>query len=615
MEMSKDLIEIIEHYARQFGLPEWLVAGIVLSLLALIALNVLWKGILHLFLWRNQRLLNSDLHPYFSTADVYRATRYYIPTRWQNVAPSEDDEPGRQYIATAKGGKLISLFLKDAFKRDKDNNKYYLILADTGMGKTTFMINLYLAYINQLRMPWNPPKYDIKLFPLGNPKTMEAVARIQEKKNTILLLDAFDEDIKAVHNYEQRMKEILGVAWEFREVVVTCRTQFFPAQKEEPHETGYFTGGDSGEYKFQKLYLSVFDDKDVKKYLHKRFALLNPFTFKKLRRAHEIAKKSPNLVVRPMLLSHIEDLVNSGKDFKFSFQVYETLIERWIERESKKPGIKQAHGSEEKYKEKLYSFSQNLAVNLYQNRDKRGGYFIPKGEKFGDTSGLKLTDIEEESMSETEKRSRSLLNRNAVGDYKFSHKSILEYFLAMRMFSDVDFYLNFDFEGMDAAKRFFLEMLVLKLNKTKGQFLLANGGKKAQPLSNLTINNIGNTKWLKIQQLDRFHVIALRIFQNAEVLVLSDRTRFIFLNTLDQLELEYEQLLQFLQQWQDILHKVGLQDLRDVQSWPDLINLRDQIKVLYKKIPQKVANFVAIDDHFKDVEKLQSLLPNCKIYY
>ncbi|MCB9355323.1 MAG: hypothetical protein H6575_12215 [Lewinellaceae bacterium] len=76
-----------------------------------------------------------------------------------------------------------------------------------------------------------------------------------------------------------------------------------------------------------------------------------------------------------------------------------------MERESKKPGIKQKHGSEENYREKLYSFSQSLAVDLYQNREWRGGYFIPKGEIFRDQSGIQLTDIEEASLTETEKRS------------------------------------------------------------------------------------------------------------------------------------------------------------------------------------------------------------------
>ncbi|MEZ4964450.1 MAG: hypothetical protein R2791_04345 [Saprospiraceae bacterium] len=145
--------------------------------------------------------------------------------------------------------------------------------------------------------------------------------------------------------------------------------------------------------------------------------MLNPFTYRKLRRAHEIAKKSPNLVVRPMLLSRIEDLVNTDKEFKFSFQIYETLIDSWMERESKKPGIKQKHGSEENYREKLYSFSQSLAVDLYQNRD-AGAYFIPKGEWIRRSIRPSTGGYRRSILTETEKRSRSLLNRNAIGDYK-----------------------------------------------------------------------------------------------------------------------------------------------------------------------------------------------------
>ncbi|MCB9355324.1 MAG: hypothetical protein H6575_12220 [Lewinellaceae bacterium] len=91
-------------------------------------------------------------------------------------------------------------------------------------------------------MPWRLPKYDIKLFLLGNPNTLEAVTQIENKGNTILLLDAFDEDIKAMHNYEQRMNEILKIVW-----VPGSGDHLphavFPTQKEEPHETGYFTGG------------------------------------------------------------------------------------------------------------------------------------------------------------------------------------------------------------------------------------------------------------------------------------------------------------------------------------------------------------------------------------
>ena len=41
---------------------------------------------------------------------------------------------------------LTTFNIKDAFDEKKESNKYYLILADSGMGKTTFMINLYVRY-------------------------------------------------------------------------------------------------------------------------------------------------------------------------------------------------------------------------------------------------------------------------------------------------------------------------------------------------------------------------------------------------------------------------------------------------------------------------------------
>ncbi|MCB0530042.1 MAG: hypothetical protein KDC65_16310, partial [Saprospiraceae bacterium] len=464
---------------------------------------------------------------------------------------------------------------------------------------------------------------------------------------------------------------LLKIVWEFREVVITCRTQFFPTQKEEPHETGYFTGGDSGEYKFQKLYLSVFDDKDVRKYLRKRFALLNPFTYRKLRRAHEIAKKSPNLVVRPMLLSRIEDLVNTDKEFKFSFQIYETLIDSWMERESKKPGIKQKHGSEENYREKLYSFSQSLAVDLYQNRDRRGGYFIPKGESFGDQSGLQLADIEEASLTETEKRSRSLLNRNAIGDYKFSHKSILEYFLAKKMLNDPEFYQNFDFEGMEAAKRFSLEMLVAALNETLGQFSLTTDAKRKQPLSGLGINDLEKVKWLNVQQLSSFNILRLQVFSKVKILILTDVGQYkllyllyitflpYMLNRLDMialldrldylgvrylrnrllhidvrdlyemlglrgllLEIELEDPKSLLS-LSDYLYKQS-QSLQSLHELNDLLVLRNRLDPrdfrniqdrLENGEPETLVDLISLNIYLNKVMTLQSLLPNCKIYY
>ncbi len=64
------------------------------------------------------------------------------------------------------------------------------------MGKTEFLINLYLHDLSQFRRP----KYQIKLFPLGLPNIDEEIENIKnDRKKTILLLDAFDEDPQALY--------------------------------------------------------------------------------------------------------------------------------------------------------------------------------------------------------------------------------------------------------------------------------------------------------------------------------------------------------------------------------------------------------------------------------
>jgi len=90
------------------------------------------------------------------------------------------------------------------------NLGFALALADSGMGKTTFMINLYIRYKNAFRLPFAPQKYDIKLFPLGYPNILEDIEKVKDKKNTILLLDALDEDLEAIKDHQKRLNEILS---------------------------------------------------------------------------------------------------------------------------------------------------------------------------------------------------------------------------------------------------------------------------------------------------------------------------------------------------------------------------------------------------------------------
>jgi hypothetical protein len=460
--LLKGLTDLIQQLANNYGLPKIIANQLTIALLLIgLALSIisaftnLFKTLIR---YRNRRILNRNLTPYFSAIDVTNATKYYIPTKFQNVSPSNDEDPGSRYLASAKQ-ELIPVLMKKIFVNSMDHHNYFLILADTGMGKTTFLINLYLTYKNSFHLPWQVPLKSIYLFPLGAPNILNKIANIKEKENSILLLDAFDEDVEAVKEYKTRLGKILEVVNEFAKIIITCRTQFFPSRDEEPHETGYYTYGDSGPIFFQKIYLSVFDNKDVERFLRKRFPLFNIYNIRSYLKARKIVKKCPSLVVRPMLLTYISEFTKEKTNFDYSYQLYEALIAKWIKRESIKRKVLEKFKSSERFEKLLYEFLLHLAWNIYDKSKERGGYFINSSEDF-EIDGLTINELHKEVLDDSDKKTRSLLNRDADGKYKFSHKSIFEYFLAKIVFSHEQEYYRFNFKGMDATKTFFKEMVM-----------------------------------------------------------------------------------------------------------------------------------------------------------
>ena len=55
-------------------------------------------------------------------------------------------------------------------------------------------------------------------------------------------------------------------------VVVTCRTQFFPNREKEPKITGNIKFGvGKKNIEFEKYYISPFNDREILKYLEKKY--------------------------------------------------------------------------------------------------------------------------------------------------------------------------------------------------------------------------------------------------------------------------------------------------------------------------------------------------------
>lgn len=78
----------------------------------------------------------------------------------------------------------------------------------------------------------------------------------------------------AIEGYQKRISDLIDATIGFREVLITCRTQFFTRDEEIPLETGLLKfsptrAGDSKLFVFHKLYLSPFTDQQVSAYLRR----------------------------------------------------------------------------------------------------------------------------------------------------------------------------------------------------------------------------------------------------------------------------------------------------------------------------------------------------------
>jgi formylglycine-generating enzyme required for sulfatase activity len=411
--------------------------------------------------YKNSKAAN-DLAPYFNYQNVKSSRELFIPTQFQNQSPTHEEEPAFSHQFVSKK-LLIPFFMKTAFNEKKESDKFYLVLADSGMGKTTFMINLYAQYTSFFNFG---RKYKIRFYPFGDARILEQIKRIkpEEVSNTILLLDAFDEDKKLNlstepdglsddERFRRRLDEIIETVRDFREVIITSRTQYFSGQENQPYELKIPRFDEKGFHKLAKFYLSPFDSKEITRYLNKKYGVLKFWNRKKKQTATTIINNSPKLMVRPMLLSYIDFLVESKQGFKNTYQIYETLVDKWIEREANKR--KHQTSDREKFKQDLHKYSQLVAVEIYRQRTQTDMLYLEKD------AAIKVARQNNIDLRGYEITGQSLLTRDAEGNWKFAHKSILEFLLAKEAFKYIDFWTELaksDFAGMDMARLFYEEV-------------------------------------------------------------------------------------------------------------------------------------------------------------
>jgi hypothetical protein len=195
----------------------------VMSALAGVVMFVVAKAIP----WLRAKLASRSLAKHFDSQEYHpdvllASVKHYVPHHSTAVDPAGREDYRALHPVTSP----LFEVLDRALER-KAGPKHLLLLADSGMGKTSALINYYARNLRR----WHG-RVQMEMFYLGRADVLERMARVAAKSQKVLLLDALDEDPRAIEDHSARIREIMGAAAEFKAVIITCRSQFFYRDEE-----------------------------------------------------------------------------------------------------------------------------------------------------------------------------------------------------------------------------------------------------------------------------------------------------------------------------------------------------------------------------------------------
>jgi hypothetical protein len=339
---------------------------------------------------------------------IWTLPKYYLAPRIQPTLPAEASIATEKAINSQAAESYINTFFStDALHND--GSRHLFLLADAGMGKTSLMIMVRLLH---LQGKWASVE-KCELLCSSN-VTEERLSAIREKGNTVLLIDALDEDPLGIDRIDARITELIDLTQSFSRVIISCRSQYIPPGKADVfgrHDRQKF-----GSYTVRVAYLSYFTNAEVQTYLEKRFSNLD-----KRQRAAEIVINFKSLQFRPLLLSYIDKIMDSPRPPSEwnEHAIFTAMIHTWLSLEVIKLRTKLKDFSI--LEEDIYSACERLALwlNRKQQRSISNDDFRQLCENDSDMMRVSMLKLS----------GRSLLNWLPHA-WQFAHFSVQEYLVA-----------------------------------------------------------------------------------------------------------------------------------------------------------------------------------------
>jgi serine/threonine-protein kinase len=359
--------------------------------------------------------------------------KHYIPPKCHN---EKRDDKG-----------LLHYYVREWL--NDPERKLLAVLGDYGIGKTSFC---YKFACDMTGSEYVPVVVELKtVMAEGWHEVIQREIRSRAGDSTqspVLILDGFDE-LSRTFDKETVLKEIKNLSkntQEYRKVILTSRTQFFRSGEEEKEtlvqKEFHEIGPRSMTYpRFERIYVSLFDDKQIRRYLDLSLGEMESEKFwnetvKEVFDVKDLARRPIliELIVNDLdAVQNIEGKVTPGK-------VYRTVTERWREREEQRlPQSIVLQHKEEKIAKNIMLFMEELAYWMLTGGKARLHFNTLRDaiSKYFDNETKEMLKLSLDNL-DYQIRNSSFLSRNeAEGYYDFCNRSFIEYFVARKISREI----------------------------------------------------------------------------------------------------------------------------------------------------------------------------------
>lgn len=336
---------------------------------------------------------------------------------------------------------------------NKENRNHITILGDYGTGKSSFL--LYMTYVFAKSFKENPFSVPIPFFiSLRKYKYIRDIKeqiidilkndynviipsplyfqKLLEDGKIILLLDGFDEmESKSNKNVIlNNFQEITKLVTNNSKIILTSRTHYFKTHSQvenifNPQYDTELLKMVRNDYRFEILELLEFDNYQIIEFLSRHSEEYMQLWYK-IKATYNLEDLSKRPILLEMIIRSLPAIMKGGKTIN-SAELYNIYTNIWIERDD----WRSVMNPEEKT-----IFMEELALYMYLNEIQEV-HFTLLNKIVLNHFKRKINSREEEDIFDTDTRNCSFLNRDYSGNYKFIHKSFMEFFVSKRFIGEI----------------------------------------------------------------------------------------------------------------------------------------------------------------------------------